>query len=224
MICWLCCEPCARNEAAQPLALGLHAAEHRLRILRRQVGALDAHVDDVDAEALGARLHLVADVGHQLVALVAHDVDDRGLRQRAAQRRIQHAAELRVGALDVEHRLIEPQRIGDPVAHEGVDLEPLVLGDQHLLPLVVEREDALVDVDDRVDERDLAWRPGAPMRSRTGWPKRSTSACSVGSTVKNVQLATTTATTTTTRSAKPPKRISHLAAPAGFCCSGSSAI
>ena len=62
------------------LPLGLHATEHRLRVLRRQIGALDAHVDDLEAEALGAHDHLVADVGHQGVALVAHDVGDRGLR------------------------------------------------------------------------------------------------------------------------------------------------
>ena len=73
----------------------------------------------------------------------------------AAQRRVQHAAELRVGAARVEDRLIEQQRIGDAVAHEGVDLEALIVGHQHFLALVVEREDALVDIDDRVDKRPL---------------------------------------------------------------------
>ena len=58
--------------------------------------------------------------------------------------------------LIVEHRLIEQQRVGDAVAHEGVDFEPLVLRDQHFLALVVEGEDALVDIDDRVDERHAA--------------------------------------------------------------------
>ena len=48
--------------------------------------------------------------------------------------------------------MVEQQRIGDAVAHEGVDFEPLVLSDQHFLSLIVELEDALVDVDDRVDE------------------------------------------------------------------------
>ena len=41
------------------------------------------------------------------------------------------------------------------VAHEGVDLQALIVGHQHFLALVVEREDALVDIDDRVDERPL---------------------------------------------------------------------
>src|SRR5271166_5789789 len=137
------------------LALGLHAAEYGLRVLRRQVGALNAHVDDGEAKALGAGDHLVADVGHQRVALVAHDVGDRGPRQRAPERRVQHAAELRVGAAGVEDGLVKEERIGDAVAHERVDLKPLVVRHQHFLALVVERENALVDVDNRVDERPL---------------------------------------------------------------------
>src|SRR5271163_4425523 len=91
------------ERGGKTLALRLHAMEHRLGILLWQVGALDADVDDLDAEALGPRLHLVADIRHQGIALVAHDVDDRRLGERAPQRRIQHAAELGVGALDVEH-------------------------------------------------------------------------------------------------------------------------
>ena len=75
------------------MALGLHAAEYGLRVLRRQVGALNAHVDDGEAKALGAGDHLVADVGHQRVALVAHDVGDRGPRQRAPERKLELAGE-----------------------------------------------------------------------------------------------------------------------------------
>ena len=41
------------------------------------------------------------------------------------------------------------------IAHERVDLEPLVVRHQHFLALVVERENALVDIDDGVDERPL---------------------------------------------------------------------
>ena len=137
------------------LPLGLHAAEYGLRVFGRQVGALDAHIDDGEAKALGAGDHLVADVGHQRVALVAHDVGDRGLRQCSAKRGVQHAAQLRVRAADVEDGLIKQQRIGDTVAHEGVDLQALIVGHQHFLALVVEGENALVDIDDRVDKRPL---------------------------------------------------------------------
>ena len=43
------------------LALGLHALIHRLAVLLRQIGAPDAHVDDVDAVALGLAVELLAD-------------------------------------------------------------------------------------------------------------------------------------------------------------------
>ena len=61
--------------------------------------------------------------------------------------------ELRVGAAGVEYGLIKEQGIGDAIAHVGVDLEPLVVGHQHLLRLAVEREDPFVDIDHGVGER-----------------------------------------------------------------------
>src|ERR1700733_3219992 len=41
------------------------------------------------------------------------------------------------------------------VAHEGVDLQALIVRHQHFLALVVERQNALVDIDHRVDKRPL---------------------------------------------------------------------
>ena len=38
------------------------------------------------------------------------------------------------------------------IAHEGVDLQALIVGHQHFLALVVESENALVDIDNRVDK------------------------------------------------------------------------
>src|ERR1700727_1191241 len=62
------------------LSLCLHSTKHRLRVLRGEIRALDAHVDDIDPEALGAHDHLITDIGHQSVSLVAHDIGDRGPR------------------------------------------------------------------------------------------------------------------------------------------------
>ena len=56
--------------------------------------------------------------------------------------------------------MIEQQRVLDAVAHEGVDFEPLVVGDQNFLALVVEGEDALVDIDHVVDDRQLGVQAG----------------------------------------------------------------
>ena len=51
---------------------------------------------------------------------------------------------------------IHQQRIDDPVAGEGVDLEPALVGRQHLLALHVDVLDALVDPHDLLGERDAA--------------------------------------------------------------------
>ena len=51
--------------------------------------------------------------------------------------------------------MIEHQGIDDAVAHESVDFEPLIFRHQHFLPLVVERQNPPVDIDDVIDERRL---------------------------------------------------------------------
>ena len=47
------------------------------------------------------------------------------------------------------------------IARIGIDLEPQLVGRQHLLPLHVEIEHALVDPDDPLDERDARDQAGA---------------------------------------------------------------
>ena len=51
---------------------------------------------------------------------------------------------------------VHQQRIDDPVAGEGVDLEPALVGRQHLLALHVDVLDALVDPHDLLGERNAA--------------------------------------------------------------------
>src|SRR5262245_2225578 len=82
------------------LTLGLHALVDRLAVLLRQVGAPYANVDDGDAEGLRLVVELLAHARHQMLALVAHDLRQRGLAQHAAQRRVEQDRELRVRALD----------------------------------------------------------------------------------------------------------------------------
>ena len=52
--------------------------------------------------------------------------------------------------------MIHAQRIDDAVAREGVDLEPPLVGRQHLLALHVDVAHALVDPHDVLGERDRA--------------------------------------------------------------------
>ena len=66
------------------LPFGLHALIDRLAVLLRQVGAADAHVDDVNAERLRIVIELIAHLRHQLLALVAHHVGQRRLAEHAA--------------------------------------------------------------------------------------------------------------------------------------------
>ena len=67
-----------------------------------------------------------------------------------AEDRPQLLVELLLGAGADVHQ----QRIDDPVAREGIDLEPALVGREDLLALHVDVLDALVDPDDLVDERD----------------------------------------------------------------------
>ena len=140
-------------------ALRVHPGEDLLGDLPRQVGTADADVDRLDAEALRLGVHLVADLGHQLGAVVAHDLRQVGLAEHAADRRVHDVAELAVGLPRGLDRLVELERIDDSVAQEGVDLDPRVVGGQHLLVRRLQVEDALVEVDDVLDQRDLEVQP-----------------------------------------------------------------
>src|SRR5262245_4472387 len=142
------------------LTLGLHALINRLAVLLRPVGAADAYVDHSDAEGLRLCVELLAHLGHEVLALVAHDLRQRGLAQHAAQRRVEQGRQLQIRAVDSADGLVEFERLLDPVAGEGVDHQPLLVGGDHLLRRVFEVEDALVDADDAVDQRDLGMQSG----------------------------------------------------------------
>ena len=51
------------------------------------------------------------------------------------------------------------QRVVDAIAREGVDHEPLLVRGDHFLRGVLQVEDALVDIDHAVDQRDLEVQP-----------------------------------------------------------------
>ena len=145
------------------LALGLHALVDGLAVLLGQVGAADAHVDDLDAERPRIVIELIAHQRAELLALVAHHVGERRGAEHAAQRRVEQDSELRTGASGADG-LIELERIDDAVAREGIDHEPLaglagagiefVLARRdHLLGRRFDVENAFVDIDHAVDER-----------------------------------------------------------------------
>src|SRR3546814_13543603 len=67
---------------------------------------------------------------------------------------------LRLQFLFGADRGVHAHRIGDAKTREGVDLQPLLVGRQHLLALHVHAEDALVDILDAVGERSEERRVG----------------------------------------------------------------
>ena len=107
---------------------------------------------------------------HQFLALVAHHVRQCRRSEHAAQRRIEQDGKLRTGAVGAD-RLIIFERVGNAVAREGVDHEPLAglpgagigavaaRGD-HLLRRLLDGENALVDIDHAVDERHFHVKSG----------------------------------------------------------------
>ena len=161
-------------------ALGAHALEHVLGVLLRKVGALDAHVDDLEAELLALLVHLLGDAVHQLLAAVAHELLEGGRAEHAPQRRFHDRPKPRAHVPLVAHRLIEEERVGDAITREGVDDDALLVGGGDLLRLRVEVEDAAVEILHRVDQRPLPVQPRLRDRlaAHLGSPKRSTSACS----------------------------------------------
>ena len=94
-------------------------------------------------------------IAHQRGAFVAHDLLLIGLGQHAAHGGVQHRTELVVGAEHAVDRLIELQRIDNAVADEAVDLEALVVGGEHFEIRALDVEDAVVEGDDVLDQREL---------------------------------------------------------------------
>src|SRR5829696_285629 len=135
------------------LSLGLHALIHRLAVRGRQVDARQSQVDDLDAEVLRLPVHVLLDAVHQVAALGAHDRVARGVGENVAHRGVDEAAEPLVCDRNRADGLEELQRVRDPVAREGVDLEVLPVGREDGLDRQVEIEDALLERHHVLDER-----------------------------------------------------------------------
>src|SRR3546814_2905724 len=76
-------------------------------------------------------------------------------------RRTEDCRQLLLQPLLGPDRGVHPHRIGDAKAREGVDLQTLLVGRQHLLALHVDAQDALVDLLDRIGEGHTDDEPGA---------------------------------------------------------------
>ena len=123
---------------------------------------LDPHVDDLDAILPGDPVQRSAHVLHDALPLGREERGEGHLAELVADFRAEDRAklllELRLGSGANVHQ----QRIDDAVAGESVDLEPALVGRQHLLALHVDVEHALVDPHDLLGERK------APRDARAG--------------------------------------------------------
>ncbi len=145
------------------LALRLHAGQDGLSVFLRQVGAADAHIRHLDAEALRLGVHPLADLAHDPGA-VGREHRQQGLAaEGVAQRRGDDGPEPQADAvLRRADGLVEAQRVGDAVAGEGVHHDPPLVAKDHLLALRVEVEQAAVEGNHRLDEGHLHVQPRVP--------------------------------------------------------------
>ncbi len=97
-------------------------------------------------------IHLLADVCHQGLTIGADDLSKVRIAKNAAYSGIENIAKLVIGAVDVAHRLVEFERIDDPVFQEGIDLDTGIVGGEHFLRRRLDIEDALVEQNDILDE------------------------------------------------------------------------
>jgi hypothetical protein len=133
----------------------VHTAIDLFGNFARQIGAADTRIDRSYAETGTLRVHLLADSHHESGAVVAHDLRLIGLAENAAHGGVQHRRELIVGTFDCADRLVEAQRIDDPVAHKRVDFDTLIVGSEHFLFWAFQIENTVVEENDGLDERYL---------------------------------------------------------------------
>ena len=160
------------------LALGLHAVVRSpgwSRTAGRRGGSRTSSTETPSGAAFAATSVLIA--SRICPRSSVSRARERRLAERAARSRADDQAELHVRSVGRPQRLIEAERIDDPVAGVGLHLEPLLVAHDRLLDLRLEQQRAGRGHVDRVDERDLELRPGVSTTA-TGAPNRVTSACS----------------------------------------------
>ena len=117
--------------------------------------------------------------------------------RHAPHRRVEDEAQLTVRAVGRADRLVEFQRIDDPVAQEGIDIEPATVGPEHFLFRRLDNQDAIVEINDILDEGVFEMKPG--LRDQTAarhrLAKARTSACCVCCTVNTAPIETIRKTT-----------------------------
>ena len=152
-------------EALRPQLLRLalpfrfHPVVDRLTGLERQIGAIEPHLVDLDAERLGLGCDFALDDVEDVAALLGQQRPERNLPELTPRRRADELGKLRVRRLARAQRLVEAQRIDDAIARVRLHFEPLLIAHDHLLERRLEQERARRCDVDAVDERRLELEP-----------------------------------------------------------------
>ena len=123
-----------------------------VRVFVGIVGPANPDLDDFHAEALYRVIHRLLDVDHDLGALLGQDIEQGLVAEHPAQRRINDRAQLARNSGNLPGCLVEQQWISDPVAGVGIDVESLLVGEDHALGWRIEIKDPFFVVDDLFGE------------------------------------------------------------------------
>ena len=141
------------------VAFGDHPLQRRVEVLLRQVGLAQAHVHHGKTKCLGPLIGAFADLVHQGRAFGRQDgVGGDTLRaQHRADLTVENTVQLDLGlplAIGAKG-LTELADVGDAVEHEGVHLEAAVIGGRHLDHRGFQRQDAILETHDLVQQGQL---------------------------------------------------------------------
>src|SRR5258706_857415 len=146
------------------LPLGLHAAIDVRRDLGDEVDALQAHIDDRDADAAHVLVHLLRDHAHDRIARSRNDVVHCALGELRAQRVVHGLRDARLGRERIAaHRHVVLANVDDAPLHERVDEDVPVLGGKEAFGIA-----CFEGLDARVEEAHVLQHRHEEIQARIG--------------------------------------------------------
>ena len=106
-------------------------------------------------------LEPAADILHHAAPFGAEQGHEAAFAKLVAKLRTEDRAQRLADPVGRARGDVHAQRIDDAIAREGVDLEPQLVGAEHLLALHVDGQHALVDPHEALGERDSEGESGA---------------------------------------------------------------
>src|SRR6185295_16430452 len=148
----------------------LHALVHAGGDVLLQVDALQAHVDQLDAELLQLVADACEETGDDLVAVRGHDLGQLAPGDGVLDAVLDFLADEGLGAFFIATagRLVVLLRVADAPLDVVIDVQQLALAGEELLAVELVRQHALVELHDVVDQRHLEVQAGLVSRADDG--------------------------------------------------------